>query len=124
MGQRQRPTAETWHHREGSGNDWTGSLFFAVSFRLGYILSVLGCYDDRFHAPLAGPIEEVDFGTWFLWVDGGLPERSVRSCGADKRRRRLDVSSWKSAVSEESNILKRHAHLKEYKIYAKWRPKL
>ena len=95
-------------------------FFFAVSFRLRYILSVLGCYDDsRFHAPLAGPIEEVDFGTEFLWVGGGLPERSVRSCGADKRRKRLGVSSWNSAVSEEGNILRRQ----EYKIYAKWHPK-
>ena len=94
-------------------------LFFAVSFRLGYILSVLGHDDDRFHAPLAGPIEEVDFGSEFLWVGGGLPERSVRSCGADKRRKRLGVSSWSSAVSEEGNILRRQ----EYKIYAKWHPK-
>lgn len=68
-------------------------LFFAISFRPGCILSALGRYDDRFHAaccPLAGPIEEVDFGTQYLWVGGGLPARSVRSCDADSRRR----TSW------------------------------
>jgi hypothetical protein len=99
-------------------------LIFAVSFRLGYILSALGRYDDRFHTPLAGPMEELISGPSFYgWVADFLSVRFGLVMLIHEGER-LGVSSWNSAVSEESNILKRHAHLKEYNIYAKWRPKL